>query len=139
MSDHKIPVEIFTDATWEVEMLSSLLPNRRLFTRLTRSGLTTMRVGNQKVPLVQRLARKLFTARTVGGLTTMRDGTQNFPLGQRLAVKLSSEAAGLGLAGFGAEAVIPIRARPSSRSIRSQRSGCRERPASQSARRPRAP
>jgi hypothetical protein len=67
MSDHKIPVEIFTDATWEVEMLSSLLPNRRLFTRLTRSGLTTMRVGNQKFPLVQ-----------------------------RLAVKLSSEAAGLG-------------------------------------------
>src|ERR1039458_8896568 len=88
MSDHKIPVEIFTDATWEVEMLSSLLPNRRLFTRLTRSGLTTMRVGNQKFPLVQ-----------------------------RLAVKLSSEAAGLGLAGFGAEAVIPIRARPSSRTI----------------------
>jgi len=54
-----IPVEIFTEATWEIEMLSSLLPNRRLFTRLTRSGLTTMRVGNHKFPLVQRLAVKV--------------------------------------------------------------------------------
>ena len=48
MSDQKIPVEIFTEATCEIEMLSSLLPNRRLLTRLTRSGLTTMRVGNHK-------------------------------------------------------------------------------------------
>ena len=37
MSDQKTPVEIFTDATCEIEMLSSLLPNRRLFTRLTRN------------------------------------------------------------------------------------------------------
>ena len=56
MSDQKIPVEILTDATWPIEMLSSLLPNRRRFTRLTRNGLTTIRVGNQKFPLVQRLA-----------------------------------------------------------------------------------
>ena len=59
MSDQRIPVEIFTEATWEIEMLSSLLPNRRLFTRLTRSGLTTMRVGNHRFPLVQRLALKV--------------------------------------------------------------------------------
>ena len=37
MSDQTTPVEIFTEATWEIEMLSSLLPNRRRFTRLTRS------------------------------------------------------------------------------------------------------
>ena len=56
MSDQKIPVAIFTEATWPIEILSSLLPNQRFFTRLTRSGLTTMRVGNQKFPLVHRLA-----------------------------------------------------------------------------------
>ena len=42
--------------TLRIEMLSSLLPNKRRFTRLTRNGLTTIRVGNQKFPLVQRLA-----------------------------------------------------------------------------------
>jgi hypothetical protein len=40
-------------------MLSSLLPTRRLFTRLTRNALTTIRVGNQKLPRVQRLAVKI--------------------------------------------------------------------------------
>jgi len=59
MSDQMTPVEIFTEATWEIEMLSSLLPNRRRFTRLTLSGLTTIRVGNQKFPRVQRLALKV--------------------------------------------------------------------------------
>ena len=59
MSDQKIPVEIFTDATWEIEMLSSLLPNKRFFTRLTRSGPTSMRVGNHRFPRVQRLALKV--------------------------------------------------------------------------------
>src|SRR3989442_15472609 len=98
MSDQKTPVEILTDATWEIEMLSSLLPNRRRFTRLTRSGLTTMRVGNHRFPLVQ-----------------------------RLAVKVSSEAAVPESAevGFGLAGVTPIRAHPSSRSTRSRRSGCR--------------
>ncbi len=59
MSDQKIPVEIFTEATWEIEMLSSLLPNKRFFTRLTRSGPTSMRVGNHRFPRVQRLALKV--------------------------------------------------------------------------------
>jgi hypothetical protein len=59
MSDQRIPVAIFTDATWEIEMLSSLRLNRRLFTRLTRSGLTTMRVGNHRFPAVKRLALKV--------------------------------------------------------------------------------
>ena len=59
MSDQRIPVEIFTDATWEIEMLSSLRLNRRRFTRLTRSGLTTMRVGNHRFPAVNRLALKV--------------------------------------------------------------------------------
>ncbi len=56
MSDQSTPVEIFTEATCEIEMLSSLLPNKRRFTRLTRSELTTMRVGKNRFPLVQRLA-----------------------------------------------------------------------------------
>jgi len=59
MSDQKIPIEIFTEATWEIEMLSSLLPNKRFFTRLTRSGPTSMRVGNHRFPRVQRLALKV--------------------------------------------------------------------------------
>ena len=59
MSDQRIPVAIFTDATCEIEMLSSLRLNRRLFTRLTRSGLTTMRVGNHRFPAVKRLAVKV--------------------------------------------------------------------------------
>ena len=59
MSDQQIPVEIFTDATCRIAMLSSLLPNRRRFTRLTRSGLTTIRVGNHRFPRVQRLALKV--------------------------------------------------------------------------------
>src|SRR2546426_4322437 len=67
MSDQKTPVEILTDATWEIEMLSSLLPNKRLFTRLTRSGLTTMRVGNHRFPLVQRLALKVSSEAFVFG------------------------------------------------------------------------
>src|SRR5271167_322900 len=103
MSDQKIPVEIFTEATWEIEMLSSLLPNRRRFTRLTRSGLTTIRVGNHRFPLVQ-----------------------------RLAMKVSSDAAGLGFVELGPAAVRPIRARPSSISIYKRRSGCQETPAFQS-------
>src|SRR5271165_7483203 len=72
MSDQKMPVEIFTEATWEIEMLSWLLPNRRLFTRLTCNGLTTISVGKNRFPFVQ-----------------------------RLAVKVSSPAVGLTCAGFG--------------------------------------
>jgi|SRR5580658_8572837 hypothetical protein len=59
MSDQRIPVEIFTEATCEIEILSSLLPNRRRLTRLTRSVFTTMRVGKKRFPLVQRLALKV--------------------------------------------------------------------------------
>ena len=66
MSDQKIPVEIFTDATCEIEMLSSLLPTKRFFTRLTRRALTTIRVGNHKLPRVQRLAVKVSSARRIG-------------------------------------------------------------------------
>ncbi len=39
-------------------MLSSLLPKSRDLTRLTRCGVTTIRVGNIKLPFVQRLAEK---------------------------------------------------------------------------------
>src|SRR5580698_461749 len=64
MSDQKIPVEIFTEATCEIEILSSLLPNRRRLTRLTRSAFTTMRVGKNRLPLVHRLALKVSSEAT---------------------------------------------------------------------------
>jgi hypothetical protein len=56
MSDHMIPVEMCTDATCEMLMLSSLLPNSRGFIRDARCGVTTMRVGNKRLPFVHRLA-----------------------------------------------------------------------------------
>src|ERR1700730_15623373 len=54
-----IPVEICTDATFPRAMLSSLLPNSRDFTRLTCCGVTMIRTGNNRLPLVQRLAVKV--------------------------------------------------------------------------------
>src|SRR5437764_5791813 len=59
MSDQIIPVEICTEATLPRAMLSSLLPNRRDFVRLTCCGVTTMRTGKNRLPLVQRLAMKV--------------------------------------------------------------------------------
>ena len=56
MSAKTMPVEMWTEATLEMAMLSSLLPNQRDFTRLTRCELITSRVGKRKLPLVQRLA-----------------------------------------------------------------------------------
>src|SRR5258708_1306573 len=56
--DQIIPVEICTEATCEIAILSSVLPNMRGFTRLTCSGLTTMRVGKKGLPRVHRLAAK---------------------------------------------------------------------------------
>jgi len=56
ISDQMIPVRICTDATCETAMLSSVLPNSRGLTRLTCSGLTTMRVGKIRLPRVHRLA-----------------------------------------------------------------------------------
>src|ERR1700693_6148269 len=58
ISAQKTPVEMWTEAIFEMAMLSSLLPNIRDFTRLTRCGLTTRRVGKKKLPCVQRLAEK---------------------------------------------------------------------------------
>src|ERR1035438_843145 len=82
MSDQNNPVEIFTEATWEIEILSSVLPTKCFFTRLTRNGLTKIRVGNKRFPFVH-----------------------------RLAVKVCSEAAS-GAGKFWPEEVRPIRARP---------------------------
>src|SRR6266496_3204349 len=59
ISDQIMPVVIFTEATWEMEMLSSVLPNKRDFTRLTRRRLTMIFVGKIRLPLVQRLALKV--------------------------------------------------------------------------------
>jgi hypothetical protein len=57
--DQISPVEIWTDATFPRAMLSSLLPNKRDFTRLTCWGVTMMRTGKNRLPLVQRLAVKV--------------------------------------------------------------------------------
>ncbi len=70
MSAKTIPVEMWTEATLEMAMLSSLLPNRRNFTRLTRCELTTSLVGKRKLPLVQRLAAKV-SGWGVGGKVDM--------------------------------------------------------------------
>src|ERR1017187_511144 len=59
ISDQNTPVEICTEAIFDIEMLSSLLPNRRDLTRATRCGLMTSRVGKRKLPCVQRLAEKV--------------------------------------------------------------------------------
>jgi len=48
-----------TEAIFDIAMLSSLLPNKRDFTRATRCGLTTSRVGNKKFPCVHREAVKV--------------------------------------------------------------------------------
>lgn len=59
ISDQKTPVEMWTEATFEIGMLSSLLPNSRDFVRMTRCGLTTSLVGKKKFPCVQREAVKV--------------------------------------------------------------------------------
>src|SRR5713101_5838130 len=62
ISDQMIPVWICTEATCEIAILSSVLLNHRGFTRLTCSGLTTMRVGKIRFPRVQRLAANVSLA-----------------------------------------------------------------------------
>src|SRR5713101_9505088 len=64
--DQITPVVIRTEATCEMAMLSSVLPKSRGFTRLTCNGVTTMRVGKNRLPLFQRLAVKV-SATDVGG------------------------------------------------------------------------
>src|ERR1700751_3366338 len=59
ISDQNTPVEMWTDATFVMPMLSSLLPNKRDLMRVTRCGLITRRVGQKKLPCVQRLAVKV--------------------------------------------------------------------------------
>src|ERR1700739_4258645 len=59
ISYQKTPVEMCTEATFEIGMLSSLLPNSRDLVRITRCGLTTSLVGKRKFPCVQRDAEKV--------------------------------------------------------------------------------
>src|SRR4029077_15952744 len=69
ISAQKTPVEIWTDAIFDIAMLSSLLPKKRLFTRETRCGLITSFVGNQKLPCVHREAVKTSAGEESIGLT----------------------------------------------------------------------
>ncbi len=59
ISDQTTPVLMWTDATFEIGMLSSFDPNSRDLVRITRCGLTTIRVGKKKLPCVQRDAAKV--------------------------------------------------------------------------------
>src|ERR1017187_8943005 len=69
ISDQKTPVEMWTDAIFDMAMLSSLLPNRRDLTRATRCGLMMRRVGKKKLPWVQRLALKVSAGEESIGLS----------------------------------------------------------------------
>ena len=71
MSDQSIPVLINTEATLVMGMLSSELPKNLGLIRKTRSGLTSMRVGNRKLPRVQRLALNTLLAVDVRGAVDM--------------------------------------------------------------------
>src|SRR5262245_38514483 len=68
--DAKIsPVEIDTEAIFEIGMLSCEPPMRRGLIRDTRSGATSMRVGKIRFPAVSRLAvktRAADIARSIG-------------------------------------------------------------------------
>ena len=59
ISDQNTPVEMCTEAIFDIAMLSSLDPKNRDFTRLTRCGLMTSLVGKRKFPCVQREAEKV--------------------------------------------------------------------------------
>src|ERR1700687_936119 len=59
ISDQNTPVEIWTDAIFDMAILSSLLPNIRDLTRLTRCGLMASLVGKKKLPWVHRDAVKV--------------------------------------------------------------------------------
>jgi len=76
ISDHSMPVAICTEATWGIAMLSSLLPKSRDLTRLTRCAVTTMRVGNMRLPFVQRLAVKV----SAEGLAPVGSGVKLIPI-----------------------------------------------------------
>src|SRR5271166_135882 len=69
ISDQKTPVEMCTEAIFDIAILSSLLPNNRDLTRLTRCGLMTSFVGNKKLPCVHRLAAKVSAGEESGVLT----------------------------------------------------------------------
>lgn len=59
ISDQNTPVEMCTDAIFEIAILSSFDPKNRDFTLLTRCGLMTSLVGKKKFPCVHREAEKI--------------------------------------------------------------------------------
>src|ERR1700677_5079798 len=75
ITDHRTPVEMCTDATFDMGIVSSLLPNNRDLMRLTRCGLTSRRVGKRKLPCVQRLAVKVSARGSAPGV----DGVTPIP------------------------------------------------------------
>src|ERR1700681_1596122 len=69
ISDQKTPVVMWTDAIFNIAMVSSLLPSKRDLTRATRCGLIARRVGKKKLPCVQRLAVKVSAGEESIGLS----------------------------------------------------------------------
>src|ERR1700719_300038 len=109
ISAQKTPVEMCTEAIFDMAMLSSLLPKNRPFTRETRCGLITSFVGNQKLPCVHREAEKISAGEESIGLRgwVLKDQSRSEVTAQRL------------------NPTKPIPARPSSRPRYSRRSGWR--------------
>jgi hypothetical protein len=68
ISDQSMPVEMCTEAIFDMAMLSSFAPNSRDLIRITRSGLMTSLVGKRKFPCVKRLAVKVSDEEESGGL-----------------------------------------------------------------------
>src|ERR1700722_1120012 len=75
ISAQKTPVEICTDAIFDIGMLSSLLPKSRDLVRITRCGLTMSLVGKKKFPCVQRLAEKVCEGELSMGLSRLEGMT----------------------------------------------------------------
>ena len=64
MSDHRMPVLMWTDATLVMLMLISSRLNQERLCRMTALSVTSITVGNRKFPRVHRLALNVSEAMT---------------------------------------------------------------------------
>ncbi len=64
MSENIMPVLMWTEATLKMLMLISSTLNQERLRLMTDLSVTSMRVGNRKLPFVQRLALKISEAMT---------------------------------------------------------------------------
>src|SRR2546425_2987623 len=64
--DQISPVLMLMDATFDIAMLSSSEPRRRVLMRETRWGVISMRTGKVRLPDVHRLAVKMYRSSAIG-------------------------------------------------------------------------